>query len=62
MKKYQVAQGCCFCSECLFVCPVGAITMDKTGAHIAAEKCIGCGQCAKNCASEAIIEGGNEND
>jgi NAD-dependent dihydropyrimidine dehydrogenase PreA subunit len=38
--------------------------MDAQGAHIDEEKCIGCGQCAKNCASEAIIEipGGRKND
>lgn len=54
MAKYVVSNGCCYCSECMFCCPVGAITMDKAGAHIDEEKCIGCGQCAKNCASEAI--------
>jgi len=30
--------------------------MDSKGAHIDQEKCIGCGQCYKNCASEAIVE------
>ena len=53
-KIYQVTNGCCFCGECVFDCPVGAITMDKAGAHIDAEKCVGCGSCAANCASEAI--------
>ena len=56
MKKYQVSQGCCYCSECMFVCPRGAITMDKNGAHINPDLCIGCGLCAQNCASEAIAE------
>lgn len=51
---YSVTNGCCYCSECMFVCPVKAITMDKAGAHIDEEKCIGCGSCARNCASEAI--------
>ncbi len=55
MKKYQVSQGCCFCGECMYVCPKGAITMDAKGAHIHADNCIGCGICADNCASEAIV-------
>ncbi|MBE6702158.1 MAG: 4Fe-4S dicluster domain-containing protein [Ruminococcaceae bacterium] len=54
MATYQVTDGCCFCTECQFVCPVGAITMDSGGAHIDGGKCIGCGKCAQNCASEAI--------
>ena len=56
MKKYSVEAGCCFCQECQYACPVGAISMDSKGAHIDQEKCIGCGQCYKNCASEAIVE------
>ena len=56
VKKYSVEAGCCFCQECQYACPVGAITMDSKGAHIDREKCIGCGQCYKNCASEAIVE------
>lgn len=56
MKKYVVSNGCCYCGECLFVCPAKAITMDKNGAHIDPDACIGCGQCARNCASEAISE------
>ncbi len=53
--KYSVAAGCCFCQECQYVCPVSAITMDAAGAHIDSAKCIGCGKCANNCASEAIV-------
>ena len=56
MAIYQVSAGCCHCSECLFVCPKKAITMDIKGAHIDEEKCIGCGLCAQNCASEAIVK------
>lgn len=51
---YEI-QGCCFCQECQYVCPVGAIYMDSKGAHIDQDICIGCGTCAENCASEAII-------
>jgi len=39
---------------CIYECPVGAIIITKTGTEIDKEKCIGCGKCAKNCASEAI--------
>lgn len=56
MAKYQVTNGCCYCMECTFACPVGAITMDSNGAKINPDKCIGCGTCANNCASEAITK------
>lgn len=56
MVKYSVEKGCCYCQECLYACPVKAITMDNKGAHIDREKCIGCGKCANNCASDAIIK------
>ena len=56
MVKYSVEAGCCICQECLYVCPVSAIKFDSKGAHIDTEKCIGCGKCAKNCASEAIVK------
>ena len=49
MVKYTVGAGCCFCQECQYACPVHAITMDKNGAHIDKEKCIGCGKCDRVC-------------
>lgn len=52
--KYAVSNGCVICGECMFSCAVGAIKIDKNGAHIDPEKCVGCGQCADNCAAEAI--------
>lgn len=55
MVKYNVETGCCFCQECQYVCPVHAITIGRNGAHIDREKCVGCGRCAENCASEAIV-------
>ena len=55
MKMVYVVEGCCYCQECLYVCPKGAIHMDSKGAHIDENKCVGCGICAKHCASEAIL-------
>ena len=52
---YQVLHGCTLCGMCETECPVGAIVVEKTGAHIDQDKCIGCGSCADNCASEAIV-------
>jgi len=40
---------------CETECPVGAIVLLKDGAKIDPDKCIGCGTCADNCASEAIV-------
>lgn len=56
MAKYQVTNGCCYCMECISVCPAGAITMNAEGAKINPEKCKGCGICVNNCASEAITK------
>ena len=55
MAYYSVEAGCCFCQECQYVCAADAITVDSKGAHIDKDKCIACGQCADNCASEAIV-------
>ena len=52
---YAVKQGCCHCGMCETECPVGAIVLLKNGAQIDPDKCIGCGSCADNCASEAIV-------
>ena len=60
MATYEVTQGCCYCGECLTLCPFHAIFMDKDGAHIKKEVCRGCGICARNCASEAITKAEEE--
>ena len=52
---YEVKQGCTLCGMCETECPVGAIVVGKTGARIDPDKCVGCGSCADNCASEAIV-------
>ena len=46
----------CAGPECLYACPVGAITIDpKTNARVVdAEKCIGCGRCVDACPFGAI--------
>ena len=51
---YRVVQGCTFCNTCVYECPVGAITMTREGAVIDPARCIRCGACFDNCASEAI--------
>jgi len=54
---YEVSRGCTRCLMCYYECPVKAITIipDKT-AVIDKDKCTGCGKCARNCASEAIVK------
>lgn len=54
MIKYTVRTGCTLCGMCTYLCPVQAIQLLPDGAHIDLEKCIGCGICYRNCASEAI--------
>ncbi len=54
-RIYAVTRGCTFCNTCVFECPVSAIEMTAEGARIDPEACIGCGRCAENCASEAIV-------
>jgi len=39
---------------CVVTCPVKAITLSPKGAVIDQSKCIKCGACKLNCASEAI--------
>ena len=60
--KTDICKGCGLCVD---ACPkkIIALAKDKLNAkgHSPAiitdqEKCIGCGQCYKNCASEAIVE------
>lgn len=52
--NYRVVQGCTFCNTCVYECPVGAISMTREGAVIDPQRCIRCGVCFDNCASEAI--------
>ena len=52
---YAVKQGCTLCGMCASECPVGAIRLGRGGAVIDPTRCVGCGSCAENCASEAIV-------
>ncbi len=60
-KIYRVTKGCTGCYTCIYECPGGAISFGMEGAVIDEEKCVGCGICYENCASEAI-EGPLEKD
>lgn len=51
---YRVTGGCCLCGDCLSACPVGAITMNSTGALINEYACLGCGRCVVGCRAGAI--------
>jgi Fe-S-cluster-containing hydrogenase component 2 len=42
--------------NCVHLCPVQAIKLKEKGMWIDEEKCIGCGSCEKQCASEAITK------
>ena len=53
---YEVNRGCTLCMTCIVECPRQVIVMTQEGAEIDQEKCIGCGICYDNCASEAIVK------
>lgn len=51
---YEITGGCTLCGTCVFECPIGAIKLTGKGATINPDKCIQCGKCYENCASEAV--------
>ncbi len=58
MGGYQVSEACrgCMAHRCEDVCRKGAITFDRQQkAHIDKTKCVECGQCAKVCPFNAIV-------
>lgn len=58
MGGYQVSEACrgCMAHRCEDVCRKGAITFDsQQKAHIDKTKCVECGQCAKVCPFNAIV-------
>ena len=55
---YEVTTNCrgCLAQRCIDACPKKAITFDKSyQAHIDKNNCINCGNCAKACQYQAII-------
>ena len=54
---------CISCGTCVAICPVEAISFDKTGkAVIDRKKCIRCGSCQASCPVEAIDLNKNEEE
>lgn len=55
---YETGDACrgCLAHRCMEVCKMNAITLDsQQKAHIDKSKCVNCGQCAKACPYNAII-------
>ncbi|MDD2580117.1 MAG: 4Fe-4S dicluster domain-containing protein [Eubacteriales bacterium] len=58
--RFQVTDNCrrCLAHPCSIVCPVKAITIEKSGAVINQDLCIKCGRCVEACPYHAIIRFG----
>lgn len=56
-NQYRVTENCqnCIAASCQKVCPKDAIDFVNGKSHIAPDKCIKCGKCAKACPYHAII-------
>ena len=46
--------GCVGCGDCAAVCPVDAICVKNSLAHVNPEICIGCGKCVNTCPKHII--------
>jgi ferredoxin len=48
---------CIYCGKCIDICPVKAISYDKSGLYISIdkEKCVFCGKCKEVCPTNAIL-------
>ena len=46
--------GCVGCGDCAEACPVDAICVRDSLAHVDPRKCIGCGKCVKTCPKHII--------
>jgi Na+-translocating ferredoxin:NAD+ oxidoreductase RNF subunit RnfB len=54
LTRKVCTKGCIGCTKCAKVCPEGAIKIEKSLAHVDAEKCTGCGQCVDTCPNKCI--------
>lgn len=54
--------GCIACKICEKNCPVGAITVENSVAHINYELCTGCGICEEKCPRKIIWSGKSQNE
>jgi len=52
---HKITDDCIACGSCEEICPAGAISEGKDKYMIDASKYTDCGECADNCAQEAII-------
>lgn len=57
-KAHVVTDNCrkCMAHPCTNVCPVNAVSIGRTRAHIDKEKCINCGRCKEACPYSAIVK------
>lgn len=51
--KPYISDNCTGCEQCIELCPVHAISMQESKAHIDPEECIGCGECVAVCRFDA---------
>ena len=56
-KIINIANKCVYCSKCSKLCPVAAITVDRTSKvwTIDYDTCIRCQKCVKNCPTDALL-------
>lgn len=56
-KAHVVTDNCrkCMAHPCTNVCPVNAVSVGRSRAHIDKEKCINCGRCKEACPYNAIV-------
>ena len=50
----RICMGCMGFGDCEAVCPVNAITIEKSLARVDSVACIGCGMCARTCPTGVI--------